>query len=148
VQILGCARALWLGVPLMLSSTLVVVATTPQGARGEPTTTAVALASGRDTFRQFCAPCHGVDGRGHGPIAAILTTPPTDLTTMKRRNMGVFPLATFEAMITGASHLATAAHGSEQMPIWGPTFSAIDGNPTLARARVANLAAYMESLQQ
>ncbi|MSO81930.1 MAG: c-type cytochrome [Acidobacteria bacterium] len=105
----------------------------------------------RGAFQQFCAPCHGVDGRGRRPVAPILTTPPTDLTAVNRRNMGAFPFATFKAMLTGASRDQTAAHpmahGSEQMPIWGPTFRAIDVSPTLARARVANLLAYIESLQ-
>lgn len=147
---LGCARSLWFGVPLVLITTHIVGAV-PQGARDE-LTTALALSAGRDTFRQFCAPCHGVEGKGRGPVAPILTTPPTDLTTVNRRNMGVYPFATLEAMLTGASRLQTAAHpmahGSEEMPIWGPTFRAIDASVTVAHARVANLLAYIESIQQ
>ena len=33
---------------------------------------------GRDNFDFFCAPCHGLEGRGDGPIAAALKTPPSD----------------------------------------------------------------------
>ena len=143
---LGCARILWCGVPLVLITTHIVGAA-PQGARGEPTT-ALALSSGHDTFRQSCGPCHGVDGKGNGPVASILTTPPTDLTSVSRRNMGVFPLTTLEALFTAAARLQTAAHGSKQMPIWGPTFTTIDGSPTVARARIASLLAYIESVQQ
>ncbi len=28
--------------------------------------------SGRQMFSSYCAPCHGVDGRGHGPAATAL----------------------------------------------------------------------------
>lgn len=145
-------RIRWLtcAVPLIVIAAGVAGAA-PQDARDERTT-ALAVSAGRDTYRQFCAPCHGQDGKGHGPVADILKVPPVDLTQVKRRNKGVFPLATLEAMLTSASRLQTAAHpmahGSEQMPIWGPTFRAIDNSPTLARARVANLLAYLESIQQ
>jgi mono/diheme cytochrome c family protein len=140
------ARILWLIVLLVLV-TATIVGAAPQGDRSEPTT-ALALSSGRDSFSRFCGPCHGVDGKGHGPVASILTTPPTDLTSVSRRNMGVFPLTTLEALFTAAARLQTAAHGSEQMPIWGPTFTAIDGSPAVARARIASLLAYIESIQQ
>ena len=146
MQMVGCARILWFGVPLVLIAAQIVGAA-PQGARVEPTT-ALALSAGRDTFRQFCGPCHGVDGKGHGPIAPILTVPPTDLTSVSRRNTGVFPLATLEGLLTVAARLQTAAHGSEAMPIWGQTFRAIDNSQTLAQARVVNLLAYIESIQE
>ena len=142
----GCARILWVGVPLVFLIAQVVGAA-PQGVRAEPTT-ALALSAGRDTYGQFCGPCHGVDGRGDGPIAFILTVPPTDLTGVSRRNADVFPLAPLEELLTVPARLQTAAHGSAEMPIWGRTFRAIDNGETLARARVANLLAYIESIQQ
>ncbi|MBI2828162.1 MAG: c-type cytochrome [Acidobacteria bacterium] len=147
----ACIRVLMCAVPFSVIAAAASGAAAAQDPRDERAS-ALAIQAGRDTFRQFCAPCHGVDGKGHGPVAPVLTTPPTDLTSVKRRNMGVFPLATLEAMLTAATRLQTAAHpmahGSEQMPIWGPTFLAIDNGPTLARARVANLLAYLESTQQ
>ncbi|HUG10687.1 MAG TPA: cbb3-type cytochrome c oxidase subunit II [Opitutaceae bacterium] len=37
-------------------------------------------AHGRKLFMQHCAQCHGKDGRGSGPLAMRLTSPPRDLT--------------------------------------------------------------------
>ncbi len=142
---LGCARILWCGVPLVLITTQIVGAA-PQDARAERAT-ALALSAGRSTFSQFCAPCHGIDGKGHGPVTPILTTPPGDLTQVNRRNNGAFPLATFEAVLTRATRPQTPAHRSELLS-WGPLFASIDSSKTLARARVANLLAYIESIQQ
>jgi len=34
----------------------------------------------RQRFLALCAPCHGVDGRGDGPVAAKLSLPPADWT--------------------------------------------------------------------
>jgi mono/diheme cytochrome c family protein len=34
-----------------------------------------------DLYRERCAVCHGPDGRGDGPAAALLTPPPTDFTS-------------------------------------------------------------------
>jgi hypothetical protein len=76
----------------------------------------------------------------------MLLTPPIDLTQVNRRNNGVFPAATFEAMLM-LTRLQTAAHGSRQMPIWGTVFQSVDSSATLARARVVNLLAYLESIQ-
>ena len=35
---------------------------------------------GRLLFRAYCAACHGADGKGGGPAAASLKSPPPDLT--------------------------------------------------------------------
>jgi cytochrome c553 len=32
------------------------------------------LTSGSELFRMYCASCHGVDGRGDGPVAEALKT--------------------------------------------------------------------------
>ena len=47
--------------------------------------------SGRQMYVSYCAPCHGMDGRGQGPVASALRTPPADLTVMSRNNHGKFP---------------------------------------------------------
>jgi mono/diheme cytochrome c family protein len=33
-----------------------------------------------ESFKQYCATCHGSGGRGDGPVASALLTRPTDLT--------------------------------------------------------------------
>lgn len=42
---------------------------------------ATSIMSGAALFPQHCAACHGVNGRGDGPMAASLSVPPADLTT-------------------------------------------------------------------
>src|ERR1700722_284738 len=46
---------------------------------------------GKQMYTSYCAPCHGVDARGTGPVAPALKTPPTDLTLLSRMNHGKFP---------------------------------------------------------
>lgn len=127
---------------------LLSTSSTAGQAIGDEPARVAALTAGRDTFLQFCAPCHGVDGTGRGPVAAVLSTTPPNLTQVTRRSNGKFPLDTLEQMLTLATRLPTPAHGSEQMPIWGGVFRSIDSTPTLVRARIANLLAYLESIQR
>jgi hypothetical protein len=51
-----------------------------------------------------------------------------------------------ERVISGEEQL-TAAHGSREMPLWGPIFSQIAWDQDLGRVRVHNLAKYLESIQ-
>jgi hypothetical protein len=108
---------------------------------------ALALAAGHETYQQFCAPCHGTDGKGRGPVAATLRIPPSDLTIMRRRHDGVFPLDALEALLTSDQPQLTS-HVSGQMPVWGTFFRSVDDGQAITRARTANLLAYIESLQQ
>lgn len=36
---------------------------------------------GRAMFQQYCVACHGVSGKGDGPLAKVLTPKPADLTS-------------------------------------------------------------------
>ena len=40
---------------------------------------------GRDLFAEHCTPCHGIDGKGRGPVADPLGLAPTDLTRLAER---------------------------------------------------------------
>jgi mono/diheme cytochrome c family protein len=102
---------------------------------------------GPELYRAYCASCHGRDAKGGGPAAAALKTSPPDLTLISRRNRGAFPLTKVQNIISG-EEIGTAAHGSREMPIWGPIFSQIAWDQDLGRVRVYNLAKYIESLQQ
>jgi len=102
---------------------------------------------GRDLFEFYCASCHGRDGKGGGPGAAALKVPPPDLTTIARRNGGVFPRSRIEAFVTGDEDRLPPAHGSKEMPIWGPIFRALDPNDRMNRVRIANIVEYIESIQ-
>ncbi len=44
--------------------------------------------SGKQMYASYCAPCHGVNGKGDGPVSAALKANPTDLTVLSRNNNG------------------------------------------------------------
>ena len=102
--------------------------------------------SGAENFRQYCAPCHGASGKGDGPVAKALKTPPADLTTIARRRHGEFPQDAIRAMILGEQDLPS--HGDREMPVWGPIFLDISGKDTmLYEQRMTNLLNYLRSIQ-
>jgi mono/diheme cytochrome c family protein len=102
--------------------------------------------SGKEMFVNYCAVCHGKDGKGDGPAASALKVPPADLTTLAKRNGGKFDSAHVATVIRGQA--GTPAHGTQDMPMWGPLFSSISqGHAGEVQQRVANLVKYIESLQ-
>jgi mono/diheme cytochrome c family protein len=102
--------------------------------------------AGGDLFRFYCASCHGRDGKGDGPVASALNRRPPDLTTIARRNGGRFPTDRVERFVTGDRE-PTIAHGSADMPVWGPIFQALDSDDRMNRIRIENVVAFMESIQ-
>lgn len=119
-----------------------------QGAPQVKKTTAVETspASGKDMYLQYCASCHGKDGKGGGPAAVALKVTPANLTTLAARNNGSFPDVRVARLIEGNDDLA--AHGSRDMPTWGQVFDEMDGmGPATLKLRVANLTSYLKGLQ-
>jgi mono/diheme cytochrome c family protein len=103
-------------------------------------------ASGKDMYTAYCAVCHGTDGKGGGPAASALKTPPSDLTLLSKNNGGKYPALKVTAAIHGDS--ALPAHGSKDMPVWGALFWNLSGgHESEVQQRVANLTHYVESLQ-
>jgi mono/diheme cytochrome c family protein len=103
-------------------------------------------ASGKEMYTSYCAVCHGTDGKGGGPAASALKTPPADLTMLSKNNGGKFPAMKISSILHGTSDLP--AHGSKEMPVWGPLFLGISGgHESEVQQRVANLTQYVESLQ-
>ena len=98
-------------------------------------------------FRTYCASCHGVTGRGDGPMAGELKKIPPDLTKYTERNGGVFPGERLRQIIDGRG---IAAHGNREMPVWGDAFrSAKDGlTPEAAQARIDAVVRYLSAIQQ
>src|SRR5580704_472655 len=77
-----------------------------QDSRERPPVPADSL-SGREVYQSSCAPCHGFDGKGSGPVAGTLKITPPDLTELARRNGGAFPTDRVEALLAkGADHSA------------------------------------------
>jgi mono/diheme cytochrome c family protein len=103
-------------------------------------------ASGEEMYKSYCAACHGPQGKGNGPAASEFKTPPPDLTMLAKRNNGKFPDARVRTILQNGAE--APAHGSADMPVWGPVFSAVSQNkPQIVSLRISNLASYLESIQ-
>jgi mono/diheme cytochrome c family protein len=124
-----------------------IVSTVVSGQTGQSKVPPLLIESmyGPDLFRMYCASCHGQDGRGSGPTAGALKVPPPDLTVLARRQNGVFPRARVELIVRGP---ATASHGSDEMPVWGPIFRALEPSDARVHARIRNLVDHIASIQQ
>jgi mono/diheme cytochrome c family protein len=99
--------------------------------------------SGAATFNAYCTVCHGTSGRGDGPAAKALTKPPADLTEIAKRNGGKFPATAVRMTIIGENTMP--AHGSRDMPMWGPVFRSTDGS--IVELRLRNVITYLERMQ-
>jgi mono/diheme cytochrome c family protein len=131
------------------------------------TTTAIAEEEtiGSDEYRTSCLSCHGVGGRGDGPLAKFLTVKPTDLTTLAKNNGGHYPdvkpgsypfLRVFQ-VIDGRAEVA--AHGDRAMPVWGNRYLMKQSPMSLSgpyagayekvvRGQILELVYYIQSIQQ
>ncbi len=76
---------------------------------------------GKQEFELNCTICHGLQGRGDGPYAKMLTTQVPDLATVSQRNGGTFPFQRIYDIIDGTAMIS--AHGTKQMPIWGQAYT-------------------------
>jgi mono/diheme cytochrome c family protein len=104
---------------------------------------------GERTFQTHCASCHGPLAEGDGPIAATLTVPVPNLRTLSRRNGGTFPTDAVASYIDGRSY--PAAHGTREMPVWGPVFSVTQQLVIGAESpeqRIAGVMTFLRELQQ
>jgi mono/diheme cytochrome c family protein len=101
------------------------------------------IARGHKLFTQYCASCHGLDGKGSGPAAAALKTPPADLTAIQKQG-GTFPEDHVRTVIDGERDLP--AHGTREMPVWGRVLRRTRGD--LAQADVVALTRYIQSIQK
>jgi mono/diheme cytochrome c family protein len=101
---------------------------------------------GKLMYTSYCAPCHGADGRGSGPVAGVLKSQPTDLTTLAKAHGGKFPDTHVLAVLQFGSDVP--AHGTAQMPVWGPILGSISNVHTQEKAlRMSNLSRYLQSIQ-
>ncbi|MDJ0637760.1 MAG: cytochrome c [Paracoccaceae bacterium] len=118
---------------------------------------------GADEYRHSCLACHGVGGKGDGPMADFLTVRPSDLTQIAKANDGDFPLSDIYRVIDGrtdvGAHGVRSADGWE-MPVWGSRYSAEADDmldpigpgeqakaERLVRGRVLELAYYLQEIQ-
>lgn len=101
---------------------------------------------GAELFKAYCATCHGLSGKGDGPIASVLDTPVADLTVIAKRNGGVFPSTRVRTVIAGDE--LVKAHGTREMPIWGPIFHQVEEDQDFGNVRLQNVTRYVESIQE
>ena len=101
---------------------------------------------GPELFGAYCATCHGKDAKGKGPMASSLKVPPADLTGIAKRNGGTFPFLKVQKIISG-EEAAPGAHGTREMPVWGPIMSEVTWDQDLGRVRTYVLAKYLEEVQ-
>lgn len=101
-------------------------------------------ARGSKLFMQHCASCHGVDGKGGGPVAPSLKGTMPDLTMIPKEN-GKYPSLRVLHIISGDKDVVS--HGSKEMPVWGQVFRVNRGDAS-AKLDIYALQEYIESIQQ
>ena len=115
------------------------------------------LLKGTADFMTFCASCHGVNGRGNGPMVRELTKQPADLTKLTKQPAEIFPRGDIKKIVDGRT--MPRSHGTAQMPVWGQRFSfqaTADGTlqedqkgiEKQVDDRLENIMTYLESIQR
>jgi mono/diheme cytochrome c family protein len=100
---------------------------------------------GKTEYQSSCGSCHGIGGKGDGPVSKELKTPPADLTVLAKNNNGAFPYDRVYQMIDGRN-TSIPAHGTREMPVWGYRF----GPPEAFRFKNRILAVidYLKTIQE
>ncbi len=98
---------------------------------------------GKAVYAIYCANCHGPKGQGNGPLAEVLTVPPSDLTRIANNSAGEFPAERLYQIIDGRFEILP--HGRREMPLWGDLFEGQDGDEPSARVR--ELVEFLKSIQ-
>lgn len=109
---------------------------------------------GKEEFESKCASCHGMGGKGDGPLSRVYSIQPPDLTTLVNRNGGVFPTRRVFDVIDGQQQVA--AHGPRTMPVWGRDYQKrapdLDGyfdlRTSIAQAKILALIDYLSRIQE
>lgn len=78
--------------------------------------------AGEKEFFTRCAMCHGLNGKGQGPLTKFMSIEAPDLTSLTSRNKGKFPFDDVFRIIDGRK--IVGAHGSREMPVWGNEYNA------------------------
>lgn len=109
------------------------------------------IAGGEIEYQNYCAVCHGVNGRGQGIMGKYLTVRPADLTQLAKKNGGPFPFWQVYRAIDGSQDVR--GHGTRDMPLWGDRFRAQAGGSDIgSRAQTAGrllgLVFYLQHIQE
>ncbi len=97
-------------------------------------------AAGKALFEANCASCHGVSGKGDGPVGAALNPPPRDFTVgeFKFDANGNGTPGEDEDIVLVIQKGAMAYGGSALMAPW----------PTLSEDQVVDVVAYIRTMKQ
>lgn len=129
---------------LLLTSTVLFLCALYSGASAAETDT------GKQMYLQHCASCHGADGKGNGAVTRQLKIKATDLTLLRKKNKGIYPLDDVMAAIDGRR--TVKGHGERDMPVWGEVFITEKENKkypeltSLLKAKI--IAEYVATLQR
>jgi mono/diheme cytochrome c family protein len=112
------------------------------------------VVSGGDEYRKFCAQCHGLTGKGDGPVASELKKSPADLTLLAKKNNGTFPYQHVFDTISGKDVIKS--HGTRDMPMWSLELAMPrhGGGGTIRRSQyqvdqeIKRITDYIKSIQQ
>lgn len=111
---------------------------------------------GKREYESSCASCHGLAGKGDGPLSGYLEKKAADLTQIMKNNNGVYPFTLLAEIVDGRRMVAL--HGTSDMPVWGNVynkkaveyysdFPAPYDAESFVKARVLALVEYIYSLQ-
>jgi len=135
---------------LMIRLTITAVAIVLDMAIVRPMSWAAEGDQGRAYYLRYCGSCHGLEGKGDGTVSRSLKVKPADLTQLKKKNKGVFPLEQVIATIDGKARIG--AHGESKMPVWGEIFekeTSTQKEPAItSAARVKAIAEYLSTIQR
>jgi mono/diheme cytochrome c family protein len=105
---------------------------------------------GKEMYLKYCSSCHGPRGKGDGPVSRDLKTKVPDLTLLRSKNKGLYPLDQVMSSIDGRR--TVRGHGDRKMPVWGEVFTQEHEKgkytelTSLLKAKV--IAEYIETLQK
>jgi len=146
----------WSGllVHVTMVGVLVGSAAAARGATDDP-----AIAQGQKLYTEYCASCHGADGKGS-------TKPDAkgpDLTQLAKSNGGKFPFYDVMLTISGRRPTgqdedaslpgsSTKPHGDGKMPSWGQIFAKQEGATPLdlqlqATGKIMLITEFLQSIQ-
>jgi len=88
------------------------------------------MQSGEGNFMANCVSCHGPQGKGDGVLADSLDVKPRDLT-----NKSIIASRTDEYLFKVIKHGGISVGLSDNMPLWGTTFSDVEINNIIKHIR-------------
>jgi mono/diheme cytochrome c family protein len=129
----------------LLTAALTAALSSELRAQGKPPFDVGAAAAGEQSYRTYCAACHGKTAKGDGPLAKDLKVPPANLTQIAKRHNGEYPFDMVVQTIDGRKPVP--GHGTQEMPAWGQAFRTTD-NEAQAMERMKQLAHFLWSVQE